>query len=233
MSFGKSTTTSTPSLSPAQEAQVNAQNQFFTNTLAPTYTNAVNGATQLYNESAPGQLNAAQNLAGTANQAQNVFGSTGQSALQTGVSGLENIFSPNYESNQIAAALLPAQAQYQQNLANQNATYGGSGQLGSAREALADRQLAGLTQSQMAQTAAQVSSNIENQRLSAANSLAGIGSSGLTSAEQAAQNTLTAAGAPQQLYNQYASVIFGTPSAAYNLGPYGTTQGNINAGIKI
>ena len=41
---------------------------------------------------------------------------------------------------------------------------------------------------------------------------------------------------PQQLYNQYASVIFGTPSAAYNpnfAGTQGQTSSGINAGIKI
>ena len=135
MSFGKSSVQNTPTLSPAQEAQINAQNQFFTGTLAPTYTGAVQGATNLYNQTAPGVLNAAQNLASVSNQAQNVLGSTGQSALQSGVTGLESLFDPNYESNQIAAALLPAQAQYQQKIANQAAQFGGSGQLGSARQA--------------------------------------------------------------------------------------------------
>lgn len=43
---------------------------------------------------------------------------------------------------------------------------------------------------------------------------------------------------PQQLYNQYASVIFGTPSASYNpnfAGTQGmtTTQNAMNMGIKI
>ena len=70
MSFGKTSTTTSPTLSPAQEAQVQAQNQFFTGTLAPTYQAAVTGATNLYNQTAPALLNAAQNQASISNQAQ-------------------------------------------------------------------------------------------------------------------------------------------------------------------
>ena len=60
--------------------------------------------------------------------------------------------------------------------------------------------------------------------------------SGLTGAQQASQNVVTAGMTPQQLYNQYASVIFGTPSAAYNpnfAGTQGQTQSNIGFGLKI
>ena len=48
MSFGKSTTTSTPTLSPEQKAQIAAQTEFFTGTIAPTYEQAVRGATDIY-----------------------------------------------------------------------------------------------------------------------------------------------------------------------------------------
>ena len=67
MSFGKSggTTVTTPQLTPEQRQQIIAQNEFFTGTIAPTYTGAVKGATELYNTGAPGVTNAAQNLAGT------------------------------------------------------------------------------------------------------------------------------------------------------------------------
>jgi hypothetical protein len=236
MSFGKSSSTTSPTLSQEQKDQIAAQTGFFTQTIAPTYTGAVKGATDLYNLSAPGVQNAAQNLASTANQAQKTFGETGESALRTGVTGLESLFNPDYESNQIAAALAPAQSQYQQNLAGQQAQFGGSGNLGSARQALAGRQLAGQNQSLQATTAAQVQAGIAAQRAQAAQSLAGIGSGGLTSAQQAAGNVVSAGMTPQQLYNQYASVIFGTPSAAYNAnfaGTQGQTQTGMNMGIKI
>ena len=63
MSFGKSTSTSTPTLSQEQKDQIAAQTGFFTGTIAPTYSGAVQNATTLYNQSAPGVLNAAQNFA--------------------------------------------------------------------------------------------------------------------------------------------------------------------------
>jgi hypothetical protein len=165
MSFGKSTTTSTPTLSPEQKAQIAAQTGFFTGTIAPTYEQAVRGATNIYNLNAGGVLNAAQNQAAIARQVQQAVGETGESALRTGITGLENLFNPNYEAQQIQAALAPAQAQYMQNVANQQAMFGGAGQLGSARQALADRQLAGMTQAAQMQTAAQVARDIAAQRM--------------------------------------------------------------------
>ena len=240
MSFGKSggTTVQTPEMTPEQRQQIAAQTGFFTGTIAPTYQQAVQGATDIYNQGAPGVTYAAQNLAGTAGQAQQALGSTGESALRTGISGLENLFSNDYESQQMQAALAPAQAQYQQNLAGLQAGFGGAGQIGSARQALANTQLAGTAQQQQQQAAAKVASDIASQRLAAGQSLAGLGQSGLGQAIGAASQGVTAAMTPQQLYNQYASVIFGTPSASYNpnfAGTQGstTTQNALNMGIKI
>lgn len=236
MSLGKSSSTTTPSLSPAQEAAINAQTNLLTGTIVPTYQQAVTGATKVYNQEAPGVLNAAQNLASTASQAQQTLGSTGESALNQGVTGLESLFSPNYEANQVSAALAPAQAQYMQNLAGQQAQFGGTGELGSARQALAGQQLAGTNQALQAQTAAQIEGQIAQQRQQAAGTLAGIGQQGLTGAQAAAGNIVTAGMTPQQLYNQYASVIFGTPASSYNpnfAGTQGSTTNVGKAGISI
>ena len=229
MSFGKGggTTVQTAELTPEQRAQIGAQTNFFTGTIAPAYEQAVGGAQDVYKNVAPGVGAAAQNLQGTAAQAQSVLGSTGESALRTGISGLENLFNPNYEQQQINAALIPAQQQYQQNLAGQQAQFGGTGQIGSARQALAERALAGTTQAQQAQTAAQVASNVAAQRLQAASNLASLGQGGVGQALGAAGQGVTAAMTPQQLYNQYASVIFGTPSQSYSpdfRGTQSTTQ---------
>ena len=244
MSLGKSsgsgTTVQTAQLTPEQRAQIQAQTDFFTGTIAPTYQQAVGGATDLYNQNAAGVTNAAQNLAGTAGQAQQALGSTGESALNTGISGLENLFSPDYEQNQIQTALLPAQQQYQQNLAGQMAQFGGAGELGSARSALAQTALAGQTQASQQKAAADIQAQIAAQRLTAGQNLASLGQGGIGQAVGAASQGITAAMTPQQLYNQYASVIFGTPSASYNpnfAGTQGTTtttnQTGFNAGIKI
>lgn len=228
MSFGKSTSTTTPTLTQEQKDQIAAQTGFFTGTIAPTYQQAVRGATDVYNQNAGGVLNAAQNLGTVAQQAQSTLGGTGESALRTGISGLENLFNPNYEANQIQAALAPAQAQYMQNVANQRAAFGATGELGSAREALADRQLAASTQATQAQTAAQVQQNIANQRAAVGSTLAQLGQGGLGQALGAAGQQVSAAMTPQQLYNQYASVIFGTPAASYTPDFRGTQGSTVN-----
>ena len=218
MSFGKSggTTVQTPEMTPEQRAQIQAQTEFFTGTIAPTYKQAVTGATGLYNQSAPGVTNAAQNLAGTAGQVQQSLGETGESALRTGISGLESLFGPQYEQQQLQAALAPAQMQYQQNLANQQAQFGGAGNLGSSRSAIAQQALAGQTQSQQQQAAAGVLAQIAQQRASVGGQLAQLGQGGLGQSLGAATQGVTASQVPQDLYNKYASVIFGTPASSYS-----------------
>jgi len=234
MSFGKSDSTSIPTLSDEQKANVAAQTEFFTKTIAPTYTGAVRGATDVYNQNAGGVLNAAQNLGGTAMQAQKTLGETGESALRTGVSGLQSLFNPDYERNQIMTALAPAQSAYQKNLADQTAMFGGTGNLGSARQALADRQLAGSNQAMMAKTAADIQRDVAAQRAGVASQLAQIGQGGVGQALGAAEKGVSAAMTPQQLYNQYASVIFGTPAASYTSNvPTGTSTSGSKMGISI
>lgn len=233
MSIGKGggTTYQTAQLTPEQQKQIAAQTEFFTGTVAPTFQKGVAGATDLYNAEQPGVTQAAQNLAGQSAQAQQVLGSTGQSALQTGIQGLENVFGADYEKQQLANALAPAQAQYAQNLQNQAAQFGGTGQLGSARQALAQAQTAGQTQAAQEQAAAEVEKNVAAQRLAAGQALAGFGQGGLGQAIGAAGQGITAAMTPQQLYNQYASVIFGTPSGSYNPN-FAGTQGSTTQATK-
>jgi len=237
MSFGKGggTSVTTPELTPEQRQQIQAQNEFFTGTIAPTYQGAVKGATELYNQGAPGVTNAAQNLAGAASQAQQTLGETGESALRTGISGLESLFSPDYAQQQLNAAMAPAQAQYEQNLQNQQAQFGGAGNLGSARQALAGQQLAGQTQSAQAATAASILKDISAQRAGVGTTLAQLGQGGIGQGLGAAGQQVSAAMSPQQLYNQYASVIFGTPSQSYGLGPTGssTSSSNYNMGAQF
>jgi hypothetical protein len=217
MSGSKSQSASSyvPTLSPEQNADIKARTGLFTNTIAPAYNQAVQGATDVYNTNAGGVINAAQNAAGTAAQAQQTLGSTGESALRTGIAGLESLYDPGYESRQLQAALMPAQSQYMQNLAGQQAQFGGAGQLGSARQALAGQQLAGMTAANQQTAAANIENQIAQQRMAAGQSLASTGLQGITGAQTAAQNQVTASMVPQQLYNQYASLLFGTPAASY------------------
>ena len=232
MSFGKSSgggsTYTTPELTPEQRQQIAAQTEFFTGTIAPTYKQAVGGATDLYNLGAPGVTRAAQNLAGTAGQVQQTVGETGESALCTGISGLQSLFGRDYEQQQLQAALLPAQQQYMQNLAGQQAQFGGAGQLGSSRSALAQTALAGQTQATQQAAAANILRDIAAQRAGVGTTLAQLGQGGLGQALGAAGQGVTAAMTPQQLYNQYASVIFGTPAASYTPDFRGTQGSTVN-----
>lgn len=237
MSMGKggSTTYTTPQLTDEQRQQIQAQNELFTSTIAPNIKEAVSGASNLYNTSAGGVKNAAQNLAGTASQVGQTAGETGESALRTGITGLQSLFSPEYAQEQLNAAMAPAQAQYQQNLISQQAQFGGTGNLGSARQALAERQLAGQTQSAQAATAASILKDITAQRADAAGKLSALGQAGLGQALGAAQTGVGAAMTPQDYFNKYLAGPYGAPTASYALGPTGTatTGTNYNMGIKI
>jgi hypothetical protein len=235
---GGGTTYQTAQITPEQQEQIAATTQLFKNTIAPTYQNAITGATALYNQEAPGVTQAAQNLAGTAQQAQNVLGTTGQSAVQTGIQGLENVFGSDYEQQQLANALAPAQAQYAQNLQNQAAQFGGTGQLGSARQALAQAQTAGMTQAAQEQAAAQVENQIAQQRLAAGQALTGAGQAGLGQAIGAAGQGVAASQIPMNQFAQLASIYYGLPGGSYTPN-FSGTQGSTtntstsNFGIKI
>ena len=216
-SGGSSVTTQ--ALTPEQRQQIADQNAFFSGTIAPAYQRTVQCAQDLYNLSAGGVTNAGQNLASAGSQVQGVSGGVGESALRTGVTGLESLYSPDYVQNQLNAALVPAQQQYMQNLANQQAQFGGAGQLGSTRSAMAQAALAGQTQAQQQQAAAQVLNQIQSGRLSAGQSLAGIGQAGLGQALTGAQAQTQASFLPYELYSKYAQVPFGVPQSSYALGP--------------
>lgn len=237
MSFGKggSTTYTTPQLTDEQRQQIQAQNELFTSTIAPNIKEAVAGASNLYNTSRGGVLNAAQNLAGTASQVGKTAGEVGESAYRTGVSGLESLFGPQYEQQQLQAALAPAQMQYQQNLADQMSNYGAAGQLGSARSALAQTALAGQTQASQQAAAANILNQIAQQRAAAGTTLAQLGQQGLGQALGAAQTGVGAAMTPQDYFNKYLAGPYGAPSASYALGPYGSSSSTSqsNYGIRI
>jgi hypothetical protein len=225
MSFGKSSGSSTviPTLSPEQNAMIKAQTDMFTKTVGPAYEQLTKGATNLYNQSAGGVNAAAQNLAGTAAQAQTALGGTGEAALRTGISGLQNLFDPNYEAQQYQAAMMPAQAQYTQNLANQRAAFGGTG------KALADRQLAGATQSAQMQAGAQIAKDLMAGRAGAANSLAQLGQGGIGQAIGAAQTGVGAAMNPMDYFLRYGTALAGNPQAAWSPNFSGTQGSTTNS----
>jgi len=232
MSFGKSSNTMVPTLSPEQNEMIRAQTNMFTGTVAPAFEQLTKGATNLYNQSAPGVTYAGQNLAGQASQAQTALGSTGESALRTGISGLQNAFTPEYEAQQMRAAMMPAQAQYAQNIANQRAQFGGTGNLGSARQALADRQTAGAAQSAQMMAGAQVARDIQAGRMGAAQSLSQLGQGGLGQAVGMAGQQVSAAYTPMDYFLKYGQALAGNPSSAWNPDFRGT-QGSQTTGYTF
>jgi len=231
MSFGKSSGSSTmiPTLSPEQNAMIKAQTDMFTKTVGPAYEQLTKGATDLYNQSAGGVTGAAQNLTGTAAQAQQALGGTGEAALRTGISGLQNLFSPEYQSQQMQAAMMPAQAQYAQNLEQQGRSFGASGNLGSARQALADRQLAGQTQSAQMQAGAQIAKDIMAGKLAAGQSLAQLGQGGIGQAIGAAQQGVAGSMLPMDYFLKYGTALAGNPQAAWSPNFAGTQGQTTNS----
>lgn len=232
MNAGTNTTVTTPTLSPEQQQMQATQLDLFKNYLAPAYAGLIGQGQTTYNQNIGGVTNAGQNLAGVGRQVQQTAGETGESALRTGVAGLESLFNADYERNQLQAALAPAQSQYQQNIANQNAMFGGTGNLGSARQALADRQLAGQNAALQASTAAQIQRDIAQQRAGVGAQLAGIGASGLGQALQGAQAAVGASQIPMNQFAQLAGIYQGVPIQA-GVPNFSGTQGQATTGSKF
>lgn len=232
MQFGGGTSTTTPQLSQEQLNDIAQTTQFKGETLLPAIKAGINTTLGTYNAGAPGVENAAQNLASVGSQAQQTFGGVGESALRTGVTGMESLFNPNYEANQVAAALQPAQAQYMQNIANEKAQFGGAGELGSARQALAERQLAGQTMATQAATAAQVEKDIAAQRAATGANLANIGTTGISNAVTAAGVPLSAAQMGLEYWNKALGGLYGVPQASTNPN-FAGTQGSTTSGTKF
>jgi hypothetical protein len=172
--FGSSNSTSV-SYMPQQISDIEKTGAFRQNTMMPFAGNYLSQLQQAYGEAQPGINKAAQGGAGYAGQMGQTLGETGESAARTGVAGLESFFNPQYGQEQFAAAMQPIQAQYQTNLANQGAQFGGAGQLGSARQALAGTQLAGQTQAAQMNAAANVMNQLNQQRLQAGSTLGQLG----------------------------------------------------------
>jgi hypothetical protein len=178
----------------------------------------------MYGESLPGVMKQAQGGENYVNQVAGTVGETGESAARTGISGLESFFNPQYGQEQFQAAMAPIQAQYQQNMANQGAQFGGAGQLGSARQALAAGQLAGANQSAQMQAAANVMNNLNNQRLQAGGMLGNLGNTYLNTGMQAKSNALGYAQAPTDyLMNTLGKGSNYVNQSLYN-SPYPTQQ---------
>jgi hypothetical protein len=229
--MGFSSGSSSANLNPEQTKQVELQNQLL-GSLVPTYQGAVQGAGQALEMSKEGVLKASGQGLNTALTTANALNTGGLGALGTATDRLSNIISPDYIKNQLAAATQPIQEQTRELQNQQNAAYGGSGNLGSARGALADANLASLNQQRQNQAVASAISNITGQQIGAAGTLGQMGGQAINTAQSANQAALGFANAPQTAYQQYASTVFGVPGGA-STANFGGTQGQSSKGFKI
>ena len=144
------------------------------------------GGSQAYGAGLGGQQNLANYQTAIG---QNLFGSgaggvgelagyqTGLGAGLTsqGATGLASLFNPQYEQNQIQAALQAGREATREQLGSQNAMYGGAGGLGSARQALADTSLRQLGEQRQATAAAGAQAQVQANKAAAAQQLLGAG----------------------------------------------------------
>lgn len=236
MGFGKSSGSSQVQMTPEQQELLRAQTNFLTQTAFPAYQATVGGAGQVYNMVNPAAIQTAQTAMDVGQRTGSLQEAGGTGAYVQGLTGLANLFSPEYKQQQIRAALQPATEDIREQMGQQAALFGGAGGLGSSRQALASQNLASLGQARLGNIAAQVSAGIEGQRQTAANTLLAAGQQGLTGAQQAAASRIGYAGTPQDVYAKYASVVYGTPQQSTTpsfQGTQGQTTSGKGYGIKL
>jgi hypothetical protein len=216
-------------MTPEQQELLRTQTDFLKNTALPAYQKTIGGAGNVYNQAAPNVAGAAQTASDVAAQTGALQAGTGAASLAGGTAGLASLFNPQYEQQQVDAALQAGRETSREALAGQNAMYGAAGGLGSARQALADTNLASLNEQRQATAAAAARAGVQANKAAAAGALINAGQSSLNSANQAAAARIGYAGAPQDAYAKYASIIFGTPQASTTPN-FAGTQGSSSQG---
>ena len=213
MGGGKSSgnQTTTVQMTPEQRELLKTQTDFLKNTALPAYKETVGGAKDVLSNVMPAATTAAGNASNVASRTGALQEAAGTEALATGLTGLTSLFNPQYKEQQVQGALQAGREATREQLGQQNAMYGGAGGLGSARMALADTNLRQLGEQRQATAAANAAAGVEANRAAAANQLAQIGGTGLTQAQLAAASKIGFAGVPQDVYNKYASVVYGIP----------------------
>jgi hypothetical protein len=222
--FGGPTTTKTVDIPASQQAEMDAISKFRTQQLLPYLQRGMMGAEDIYKINAPGMLQAAQNVGGIAGQVQQTTGEVGESGLRSGTSYLQSLFNPQYEQQQVMAALAPAQQQYMQNVRQTGRQAAGSGTARSARQQILNRMSANQARAQQAGLAAQVAGRVRGEQTQAANQLAQIGFSGMDRALAAAQAKQAAAMSPADQYYKNLAARYSI-SPAIGATPYPGAQG--------
>lgn len=216
-------------LTPEQLALLRSQTNFSTGTYNPALGGVVSNAQNQYQQGLGSVIGASNNYGSAANDYGNALGNIGLSASYAANSGLGNILNNDYLQNQINAATDASNLQYQQNLANQSALFGGAGNLGSSRNALANRQLAESQRLNTAQIGANIQNNVANQQIQAAQGLGQIGSDNTKQSLGAYKSAVEASSLPLNYTKQFGDIIYGVPQGVSNPNFSGTQGQNYNS----
>jgi hypothetical protein len=232
MGASKGSSSSQVQMTPEQQALLAEQTKFLTETAYPAYQKTLAGAGDVYGKTSADTAAAAANATGVAGRTGALQEGVGSANLYTGSQGLASLFDPQYEQQQVDAALQAGRESARESQAGQNAMYGSAGGLGSARMALADTNLASLNAQRQATAAAGARAGVQANKAAAAGALMTGGQAGLTGAQQSAASQIGFAGSPQDLYSKYASVVFGTPQASTTPN-FAGTQGGTSSGKSM
>ena len=234
MGGGKSSGSSAPVVTQEQKDAIKAQTDFLTGTALPTYKNTISGAEERLNLSQPYVNEAAKKAYAQSGLVSGQAIDESRTMIGTGRDTLNKLFDPNYEQNQIQAALQAGRESARESQAGQNAMYGAAGGLGSSRMALADRNLSSLNAQRQATAAAGAQSQVQQNRMAAANTMLGTGQNLLNTGLNAAGQQVNYASAPMDAYSKYASIVYGTPQASTTPNFAGTQGANTSSkGFRI
>jgi hypothetical protein len=236
MGMGKSSGSQQAVVTPEQSRLLNAQTNALEGTFLPAYQKTIGQAQDVYGQTAPAAIQAANEASNVASQTGNLQQALGTAGSLGGMAGLVSLFGPQYKEQQVNAALQAGRESGREAVNQQVAGYGGAGGLGSSRAALANANLASLQEQRQGTVAAQTAAGVEANRASAANALLNAGQTGLSSANQAAAARVGYAQTPQDVLAKYAQVIYGTPQASTTpsfQGTQGQTTSGKSSGFKL
>lgn len=235
MGGGKSSSTQTATLTPEQKRVLSVQTDALEKTFMPAYEKTVGMAGDVYGQVNPAATTAAQTAMDVAGRSGALQEATGALGLTTGMSGLASLFDPQYEQQQVVAALQAGRESGREEMNQQVAGYGGAGGLGSARQALASQNLAGLQEQRQSTAAAAARAGVQANKAAAARELMTGGQGQLTAAQQAAAGRVSLAQTPQDVLSKYASIVYGTPQGSTTpnfSGTQGSTGSSKGFGVQ-
>jgi hypothetical protein len=236
MGGGKSSGSQSVQMTPEQHDLLAAQGKFLTDTAFPTYQKTIGSAGNVYTGITPQVTSASEKATNVASQTGGLQQDVGGASLVGGTAGLASLFGPQYEQEQVDAALQAGRESGRETQAQQNAMYGSAGGLGSSRMALADRSLKSIIEQRQATAAAAARAAVQAQKATAATSLIGAGQTGLKAANEAAAAKISYATSPLDAFAKYASIIYGTPQASTTpnfAGTQSSTGSSKSSGFKL